>query len=72
MQDTFDKISRVIVKFNISSAHYSQKECTSDESWEKMIQPFKVPSMYYIPCECSKVMLAGNTIKMRCKGHVQH
>jgi hypothetical protein len=34
MQDISDKISRVLVKFNITCAYYSQKECTSPESWE--------------------------------------
>jgi hypothetical protein len=66
MQGTSDRIRRQLVRFNIRTVHIPGKKNEHLLRLVKDTLGLKVPGMYYIPCECSKVWYMWGR-QTRCK-----
>jgi hypothetical protein len=71
---TTNKISRLLAKHNIKMIHIPARKSTHMLGSVKDKLGLKVPGIYHIPCECSKVYVGqtGRTIETRCKEHMRH
>jgi hypothetical protein len=71
---TTNKISRLLAKHNIKTIHIPARTSIHMLGSVKDKLGLKVPGIYRIPCECSKVYIGqtGRTIETRCKEHMRH
>jgi hypothetical protein len=69
-----NKITRLLAKYNISMVHIPKRKNIYMLRPVKDDLGLKVPGMYWIPCECSRVYIGqtGRSTEARHKEHTRH
>jgi hypothetical protein len=73
-QAVSNKISRLLIKYNIKTVHMPIKKNRQLLRTAKDDLGLKIPGVYHIRCKCGKVYIGqtGRSIEARCKEHMRH